>query len=73
MVRRWCRRLHAIAGATIVFLGGAGVGDGEPVSDGSAGVTDVRPFAEAQAGDFVFEAGPTDPDRGIFHVTTTSR
>jgi hypothetical protein len=31
----------------------------------------VRPFAEVQADDFVFEADPTDPGRGIFRVTTT--
>jgi hypothetical protein len=30
----------------------------------------VRPFAEVQASDFVFEADPTDPTRGVFRVTT---
>ncbi len=34
-------------------------------------VSEVRPFAEVQADDFVFEADPTDPGRGIFRVTTT--
>lgn len=42
-------------------------------SDDSATETvpEVRPFAEVQADDFVFEADPTDPGRGIFRVTTT--
>ncbi len=33
--------------------------------------TEVRPFAEVQADEFVFEADPTNPERGIFRVTTT--
>jgi len=32
---------------------------------------DVRPFAEVQADEFVFEADPTNPERAIFRVTTT--
>jgi hypothetical protein len=32
---------------------------------------EVRPFAEVQASELVFEADPTDPHRGIFRVTTT--
>lgn len=31
----------------------------------------VRAFADVQAGEFVFEADPTDSGRGIFRVTTT--
>jgi hypothetical protein len=31
----------------------------------------VRPFEEVQASDFVFEADPTDPGRGLFRVTTS--
>ncbi len=43
-------------------------------SDGSSTTNtppQVRAFAEVQADDFVFEADPTDPGRGIFRVTTT--
>lgn len=43
-------------------------------SDGSSSTDSppqVRAFAEVQAADFVFEADPTDPERGIFRVTTT--
>jgi hypothetical protein len=32
---------------------------------------EVHPFAEVQASELTFEADPTDPSRGIFHVTTT--
>jgi hypothetical protein len=44
--------------------------------DGSAIAADdidveVRPFAEIQASELVFEADPTDPSRAIFRVTTT--
>jgi hypothetical protein len=31
----------------------------------------VRPFADVQASEFVFEADPTNPGRSIFRVTTT--
>ena len=31
----------------------------------------VRPFDEVQGSEFVFEADPTNPGRGIFRVTTT--
>ena len=40
-------------------------------SDSGAVELEVRPFAEIQASDFVFEADPFDPNRGIFRVTTT--
>jgi hypothetical protein len=39
--------------------------------DEAAGNVDVRPFSEVQADEFAFEADPTNPDRGIFRVTTT--
>lgn len=32
---------------------------------------EVRPFSEVQETDFAFEADPTNPNRGIFRVTTT--
>lgn len=46
-----------------LLLGGCGAGDGA--------ATAPRPFSEVQASDFSFEADPTFPGRGIFHVTTT--
>jgi len=36
-----------------------------------SGQVEVRPFSEVQASEFVFEADPTNPARGIFRVTTT--
>lgn len=41
-----------------------------PSSEGTAD-PQVLPFSEVQASDFVFEADPADPSRGIFRVTTT--
>lgn len=41
-------------------------GGGESVPD-----TEVRPFSEVQETEFVFEADPTNPNRGIFRVITT--
>lgn len=40
-------------------------------SDDASPDAEVRPFSEVQETDFVFEADPTNPDRGIFRVTTT--
>jgi len=40
-------------------------------SGGSSSDTDVRPFAEVQATDAVFENDPTFPGRGIFRMDTT--
>lgn len=39
--------------------------------DGGSAAGDVRPFSEVQVGDFVFEADPTNMERGIFRVETT--
>lgn len=44
--------------------------DGGPATTSETAST-VRPFAEVQTDDFVFEADPTNPERGIFRVTTT--
>ncbi len=42
-----------------------------PVStSASAGGSAVRPFEEIRATDLIFETDPSDPTRGIFHVTT---
>lgn len=40
-------------------------------SSAESEATDVRPFEEVQASEFVFEADPTNPSRGIFRVDTT--
>jgi len=40
-------------------------------SDDAGSDAEVRPFSEVQETDFLFEADPTNPDRGIFRVTTT--
>lgn len=50
----------------MVILVAACAGD-----DGGDTETAVRPFAEIQASDFVFEVDPLDPGRAIFRVTTT--
>lgn len=55
--------------AALIFAAAA-CGDGGNGSSAAAS-TEVRRFSEVQAGDFVFEADPTSPERGIFRVTTT--
>jgi hypothetical protein len=54
-----------VAIGTLVLATGCG-GD-----DDGEGAGDVRPFSDVQVGDFVFEADPTNPERGIFRVETT--
>ena len=65
--RRIRHRLPAVAiglvAAIVVLAAGCGGDDGV----GSA----VHPFAEVQAAGFVFEADPTNGERGVFRVTTT--
>ncbi len=66
-IRRRLRALSFALAASIVLLA-AGCG-GHAGGGGSAGT--VRRFADVQADDFVFEADPTNLERGIFRVTTT--
>jgi hypothetical protein len=40
-------------------------------SDEPTAGSEVLPFSEVQETEFSFEADPTNPDRGIFRVTTT--
>jgi hypothetical protein len=63
------RRLRAVSFgvASGVLLFAAGCGG----SDGIASTHGVRPFAEVQADEFVFEADPTNTGRSIFRVSTT--
>lgn len=61
------RRRSAALIVTALLLVATGCGS----DDSSADATEVRPFADVQADDFVFEADPTNPQRGIFRVTTT--
>lgn len=62
---RWVSRLVAsiALAAAAISLGGCGGGDGA--------VSEVRPFWEIQATDFVFENDPNASNRGIFRVTTS--
>lgn len=46
-------------------------GCGDSGESGELAGTEVRPFSEIQATEFVFENDPNVPDRGIFRVTTT--
>lgn len=66
---RRCRRLGrlflSLAGLVLVAAACTGT-DSSEIAD-----TEVRPFAEVQADAFVFEADPTNLERGIFRVTTT--
>ncbi len=54
--------------AVVVLLGGLGAAGAASAADRT---TEVRPFAEVQAGETTFERDVSDPSRGIFRVTTT--
>ncbi len=45
----------------------AGCGSSDPATS----PTSVQPFSKVQASKIAFERDPSDPSRGIFHVTTT--
>jgi hypothetical protein len=64
-VRRRPDLLIASAVIAAVVLGACSTSGDDGASPG------ILPFAEVQASDFVFEADPADPNRGIFRVTTT--
>lgn len=68
--RRTRRRLQAVsfgfAAGVVLLAAGCGSDD-----DGRSTAREVRPFAEVQADEFVFEADPTNAERGIFRVSTT--
>jgi len=72
-VRPTTGRRVVIALLALSFTGAlASCGDDDGGSAGSEHAeAAVLPFADVQASDFVFEADPMSPDRGIFHVTTT--
>ena len=63
---RTLRRTTLLAATLTLVVVACGSSDDSTASSG-----DVRPFSEVQAGDFVFEADPTNLERGIFRVTTT--
>lgn len=56
-----------VVAAVVVLASGCGGDD----DSGAAPAADVRPFTEVQATEFVFEADPTNGERGIFRVSTT--
>ncbi len=59
------RRLAGLAAALLVTVAACGS------SDTSTSPATVQPFTKVQASKFAFERDPSDPGRGIFHVTTT--
>ena len=62
LMARWL--LAALAASALLAACGGDADDGGEASS-------VRPFAEVQAGELVFENDATFPGRGIFRVTTT--
>ena len=61
---RRLRLLLTVCALVAVALVAACGDDGESSSE-------VRPFSEVQATEFVFETDPSDPNRGIFRMETT--
>jgi len=61
------RRLVLLVASVVALLTAAcSGGDGDDSVDAS-----VRPFADVQDSELAFEIDPNDPNRAIFHVTTT--
>jgi len=61
------RRLVLLVASVVALLTAAcSGGDGDDSADAS-----VRPFADVQDSELAFEIDPNDPNRAIFHVTTT--
>ncbi|MGE0140654.1 MAG: discoidin domain-containing protein [Ilumatobacteraceae bacterium] len=55
-----------VAASVVLLAAGCGADD-----DGGSTSTGVHPFAEVQVDEFVFEADPTNGERGVFRVSTT--
>jgi len=72
MSKRPIIRLVTVLVAVAVLAsacGSSNSGANSAVTD--SGLGELLPFSQIQASDFVFEADPTDPNRGIFRVLTT--
>jgi hypothetical protein len=63
-----CAALIAVLAALLVAASSC---SGSSGVDATGPDSDVRPFSEVQASEFVFEGDLTDPTRGIFRVSTT--
>ncbi len=57
--------------AVLASACGSSNSDSSAAASSDTGLGELLPFSEVQAGDFTFEADVSDPNRGIFHVTTT--
>jgi len=65
-------RLVTVLATVAVLASACGSSDSTPAAaTADSGVGQLLPFSEVQASDFTFEADVSDPNRGIFHVTTT--
>ena len=66
-------KLLALVLAIGLFAAACGSGDDTASDTGAAGTVEgaLLDFSLVQENDFVFEADPTDPNRGIFRVRTT--
>lgn len=76
MSKRPLIRLVAVLATLAVLASACGASNSDSKSNDAAasadsGLGQLLPFSQVQAGDFVFEADPTDPNRGIFRVRTT--
>ncbi len=76
MSKRPLIRLVTVLATLAILASACGASNSDPtVNDAAAsadaGLGQLLPFSQVQAGEFVFEADPTDPNRGIFRVRTT--
>jgi len=75
MSKRPLTRLVTVVVTVAVLATACGSGSESSPTTGAASsdnsIGQLLPFSEVQASDFSFEADVSDPNRGIFHVTTT--
>ena len=64
-------RLTAVVAGLALLAAACGGGDGSGEPSGGQIDGELFDFALVQDSDFVFEADPADPNRGIFRVVTT--
>lgn len=74
MSKRAFTRIAAILATLAILASACGSSGSDSASDTASSQSStgqLLPFSLVQASDFAFEADITDPNRGIFHLTTT--
>ncbi len=71
MSKRPILALVTVVAALAVLASACGSSGSDSTATPDSGIGELQPFSLVQDSDFTFEADTSDPNRGIFHVTTT--